>query len=242
MMRTQAAAVFAALLISGCTLNVGNRGGPVERPGEMIEETESVELTKAERVNVELQMGAGKLEVEGGAAKLMEADFAYNIPSWKPEIHFEETGFRGRLTVKQGSGSAVMGQSRNEWRIRLSDKTTLDLDIKCGAGDGLLDLRGIDLRSVSVKMGAGRVDMDLRSEYKHDFDVNVEGGVGEATIRLPKGLPVEARAQGGIGEIEVRGLTKEEDNLWVSAGSGSDRPAIRLNVKGGVGAIKIYAD
>ncbi len=241
-MRTQAAAVFAALLMSGCTLNVGNRGGPVERPGEMIEETESVELTKAERVNVELQMGAGKLEVEGGAAKLMEADFAYNISSWKPEIHFEETGFRGRLTVKQGSGSAVMGKARNEWRIRLSDKTTLDLDIKCGAGDGLLDLRGIDLRSVSVKMGAGRVDMDLRSEYKHDFDVNVEGGVGEATIRLPKGLPVEARAQGGLGEIEVRGLTKEEDNLWVSAGSGSDRPAIRLNVKGGVGAIKIYAD
>ncbi|MCL4793763.1 MAG: hypothetical protein KJZ84_04340 [Bryobacteraceae bacterium] len=236
------ALVAAAVVAAGCNIRVGDGRGPVERPGPLVEESETVELTQAEIVQVELQLGAGKIEVEGGADNLMEADFRYNIPSWKPEIHFEETGFRGRLTVKQGSGSAIMGKATNEWRVRLSDKAPIDLEVTCGAGDGRLDLRGMNLRSVNVKMGAGRVDLDLRSEYQRDFDVNMEGGVGDATIHLPRGLPVEAQARGGIGKIDVRGLTKEEDNLWVSAGSGSDRPAIRLNVKGGVGAIKIYAD
>jgi hypothetical protein len=232
------------LLGTGCTVNVGERGGPLQRPGELIELTETVELTRAEMVQVELSMGAGELLVEGGAAdaKLMEGDFDYNIESWKPEIRYEEAGFRGRLTVKQGSGSATMGKAKNRWDIRLSNQPPMDLEVRCGAGESKLDLRGLNLRSVNVKMGAGRVEIDLRSEHHRDFEVNVEGGVGEATIRLPKVLPVEASAKGGLGNINVTGLVKDGDGYWVSEAKGRDKAGIRLNVKGGIGEINIHAE
>lgn len=234
--------VVLAAAATGCVLNVGGGRGPVETPGKLTELTESVELPQAEMVSVELGMAAGELTVQGGAAKLMEGRFEYNIPAWKPDIRYEESGFRGRLTVKQGAGTAVMGETQNRWAIRFSEKPPIDLEVKCGAGESKLDLRGLNLRSVQVKMGAGRVEIDLRSEHQRDFEVNVEGGVGEATIRLPKALPVEARARGGIGKIHVEGLVKEEDGLWVSGAKGRDKSGIRLNVKGGIGEINIYAE
>jgi hypothetical protein len=229
-----------ALWLTGCSIKVGGDGGRLERPGEVVETVESVELPKAELVQVDLTMGAGKLVVEGGAKKLMEGEFRYNVASWKPEIRFEETGVRGSLSVKQGAGTA-MGEARNEWHIRLADATPIDLAVNCGAGEGELDLRGLNLRSVQVRMGAGRLDLDLRSEYAKDLEASVEGGVGEATIYLPKGRPVEARAEGGIGKIKVQGLNKEGD-LWVSGNEGRDKPVIRLQVKGGIGGINIYAE
>lgn len=225
-----------------CTVNVGGSRGPAERPGATIRETKSVERTKAEIVDVDISLGAGELNIQGGARGLMDAEFIYNIASWQPEIHYEDSGFRGRLTVKQGAGSASMGKTVNEWHIRLADEVPVDLNVTCGAGDSRLDLRGLNLRSVNTKLGAGRVEMDLRAEHHRDFEVNVEGGVGEATIRVPRGIPIEAAAKGGLGKINVTGLTRAEDGVWVSGTRGKDKPAIRINVKGGIGEINIHAE
>lgn len=231
-----------AFAFGGCRISVGDGGGKEEAPGELLETTESIEMGKADMVQVDLRMGAGELQVEGGAGKLMEGDFAYNVAAWKPEVRYEESGFRGRLTVNQGKGTATLGEMQNRWTVRLSNRAAIDLGVHCGAGESRLDLRGLNLRSVNVKMGAGQVEMDLRGEYAKDVDVNVEGGVGEATIRVPKGVPVEAVAKGGLGEIRVEGLRRGEDGRWVSEAKGRDKAGIRLNVRGGIGQINIRAE
>ncbi len=43
-------------------------------------------MDDSESVRVDMRMGAGDLRVTDGAAKLVRADFAYSIPSWKPEV------------------------------------------------------------------------------------------------------------------------------------------------------------
>jgi hypothetical protein len=58
--------------------------------GEMTYESEVVELGKAEEVRVNLQMGAGELNIDSGAESLMEADFVYNVASWSPEISYSD--------------------------------------------------------------------------------------------------------------------------------------------------------
>jgi hypothetical protein len=235
---------LTAVLAAGpaCTVNVGGSRGPAERPGATIRESKSVERSKAEMVDVEIRLGAGELNIQGGARGLMDAEFSYNIASWQPEVHYEDAGFRGRLSVKQGAGSATMGKAVNEWHIRLADEVPVDLTVICGAGENKLDLRGLNLRSVNTKIGAGSVEIDLRAEHHRDFEVNVEGGVGEATIWLPRGIPIEASAKGGLGKINVTGLTRAEDGVWVSDVRGKDKPAIRVTAKGGIGEINIYAE
>ena len=37
----------------------------------------------------------------------MDADFAYNVPSWKPVVHYESSSFRGQLTIEQPHGVSM---------------------------------------------------------------------------------------------------------------------------------------
>jgi hypothetical protein len=47
-----------------------------------------VDLKDARSVGADLRMGAGELNVTGGTDALMEADFAYNVADWKPDVSY----------------------------------------------------------------------------------------------------------------------------------------------------------
>ncbi|MCP5115794.1 MAG: hypothetical protein GY953_33615 [bacterium] len=204
-------------------------------------ESESVEIGKAELVTAEISMPAGELEVASGAEKLLEGDFTFTAPELRPEVSYQETGFRGRLKLQSSAGKGVIlrGQHTNHWKVRLNKDTPLDLHIKLGAGEGNLELSGLDLRSVDVEMGAGEMGLDLTGgEWTRDFDVKIRGGVGEANVRVPNDVGVVAEAAGGIGEIQVRGMRKRGDQ-WYNDAYGESPATIRLDVKGGIGEINI---
>ncbi|MEO8661742.1 MAG: toast rack family protein [Bryobacteraceae bacterium] len=228
---------LAPLLLSltACTFNVGQ---PV---GETRTETRSVDLPKAEIVHAEIKMAAGELTLRGGAEKLMEGEFRYNVDSWKPEVKYEQTGFRGQLSVAQTGASGTTGTVVNNWTVKLNDSMATDLDASLGAGEARLDLGGLTLRSVNVKMGAGQTEIKFSSAPKHSFDLNIRGGVGEATVRIPKDVGAIAKAKGGIGEISVHGMTKEADS-WVNESYGRAKVAVRVDVQGGIGQINIYSE
>ena len=232
----QTALIGSLVAMAGCNLS-----NELVTTGKEVTESKSVEKDKAEMVKVDLQIAAGELRLSGGAEKLMEGDFTYNVDKWKPEIRYDGSSFRGNLTIKQNGGTATMGNAKNEWNIRLSDAVPMDISIKMGAGESKLKLGDIKLRSVEVHLGAGRCEMDLRGEPDKSYDATIRGGVGEATIYVPKDVGVVAEAKGGLGEIKVRGLEKDGDS-YRNAAYGKAKTTIRLNVSGGIGAINIFGD
>jgi hypothetical protein len=190
---------------------------------------------------VALELRAGELHVDSGAKELMEAEFTYNVSSWKPEVRFDRSGFRSTLSIKQGGSTATMGSAKNEWRLKLNDGIPIDFSLHCGAGENRLNLGQLDLRDVEVHIGAGRVELDLTGRPpKHDYSVSIHGGVGEAVVRLPADIGVVATASGGLGEIEVHGLEKQGGE-WRSGASGKGKSTIHLDVHGGIGKITIDA-
>jgi hypothetical protein len=201
-------------------------------------ESHSVDLDKSELVHVELKMGAGELNVRGGSAKQMEAEFRYSRPGTKPEVRYESSGFRGHLVVEEPSHVHHGGNSDYRWDVRLNDEKPIDLEVHFGAGEGRLDVGSLTLRSLDVHMGVGQLRVDLRGTPKNDYNVNVHGGVGEATIYLPSGVGVVAEATGGIGGINARGLQKREGR-YVNDEYGHAKTTIRLDVRGGIGAINL---
>lgn len=229
--------------LSGCRVNTYG-DGRTDEPGETIRESNTVALAKAEgvdRVRVALDLHAGELHVDSGAKELMEAEFTYNVPSWKPEVRFDRSGFRSSLSIKQGGSTATLGSTRNEWRLKLNDGIPIDFSLHCGAGENRLNLGQLDLRDVDVHIGAGRVELDLTGRQpKHDYSVSVHGGVGEAVVRLPSDAGVIATASGGLGEIEVNGLEKQGGE-WRSGASGKGKSTIHVDVHGGIGKITIDA-
>src|SRR5678816_553518 len=133
----------AIVLASAC-------GGQGEPAGEMKTVTQSIDPGKAQSVAVTLEMNAGELKVEGGAAKLMDATFRFNVPSWEPKIDYAD-GDRGTLHVTQAGSSNSFGNSTNDWNVRLSDTVPMAVSASIGAGEATLNLGAMNLQRVEVK-------------------------------------------------------------------------------------------
>jgi hypothetical protein len=225
---------LSALTLLGCVVST-NGTGPMQY------ESRAIDRDAAERVRVNLDIGAGDLKVSSGTKRLMQAYFNYNVPDLKPETHYSTAGGIGELRVEQPPHRNHFNDLKYEWDLRLSDLVPLDIHVNFGAGEAQLDLGGLDLRSVQLDMGVGKLDMDLRGNPKHDYNVRVSGGVGEATLRLPENVGIEARASGGIGDVNVRGLRKEGGH-WVNDAYNEPGVKIHVEVEGGIGSIRLIAE
>jgi hypothetical protein len=218
-------------VLAGCT-----DGGRIGQPEH---ESKVLELDKSELTRVELKIGAGELRVGGGSPKLMEADFDYSTPGWKPKVEYHSTGVRSDIEVSNPPGNFPHG--KNNWSLRFNDSTLIDLVVQMGAGESHLNLGSLNLRSVAFNLGAGEMNVDLRGNPKRSYDVQINGGVGQATVYLPASVGISATAVGGIGEVNVRGLEKR-NGRWINAGHENSPVTIRLDVKGGVGQIDLIAE
>src|ERR1700693_124513 len=163
-----------ALCLTGCVL---------ESTGPTRHESSSIDLGSAERLAVELHMGAGNLNIRGNAPaqKLAQTDFTYNIEAWKPEVRYTNSSARSTLNITQpGTNHAHMGDTKYDWTLALNNDVPVELTVHFGAGEAHLDLGSLPLRGVEVHMGVGSLQMDLRGKPKHDYDVQFHGGSGEA--------------------------------------------------------------
>jgi hypothetical protein len=226
----------ALVVLSGCVIE-GSHGGPVQYSSE------NVEMDDSESVRVEMRMGAGDLRVTDGAAKLVRADFAYSIPSWKPEVRSSHSGKQCTVIIEQPgkNHTTTLGKMKYSWDVQLNKKVPVDLALHFGAGQARLDLGSLQLRGVEIDMGVGQLDLDLRGAPKHGYNVGIHGGIGEATVRLPADAGIYAEAHGGIGSIKVRGL-QQEDGHWVSPTYDRAENKIRIDIQGGIGQINVIAD
>ncbi len=227
--------VFVAVVVSA-----GGCGQQRQQVGELQRDTREVPANDARSVRARLEMGAGELNVSGGAGALMEANFAYNVADWKPRVGYDVGGERGELSVKQGGGGSARldGGARNEWDVSLNDEVPTDLVVQVGAGESVLDLDSLALTGLDLQMGAGKATVDLTGDYRQDFDATIEGGVGEATVMLPSEIGVRARAEGGLGKVDARGLTREGDS-YVNEAYRDSEVTLNVDVQGGVGEINL---
>ena len=207
--------------------------------GDLKMESKSVELGRAETVSVELKIGVGELRVSGGAKKLLEADFLYNVPPWKPEVKYEVQGSQGLLSIKQPNfGSNAIGNTRNEWNLSLNDAVPMDLKIECGVGKSNFELGGLMLTGLDVQTGVGETTLDLIGDWKRDLRATVKGGIGELTLRVPDKIGVRVQAEKAIGSIHSTGLRKE-DNAYVNDAFGKSKVTLDFHIQAGIGEIRL---
>ena len=226
--------IFVMLLLTGCISRA--------RVGELVTESQSVELGDARAARVEIDFGAGDLEVNGGAEKLLEADFTYNVARLKPEVAYAG----GRLVVRQPevSGMPVLqdiNDFRNEWSLRLNDKTPVDLRINIGAGTSDLQLAGLLLTRLNVNLGAGISTVDLSGDWKDDLDVTIDTGLADITVRLPSDFGVRVEVDTGPTSVEASGL-RQNGNVYTNDAYDVSEVTLQVHMKAGVGRITLEVD
>jgi hypothetical protein len=229
-------------------------------PGDVLTEDKSVGTQGAQSARVELRMGAGKVNVRGGALDLMNATFSYNVSAWKPIIDYVVTNDQGSLLVREPSGTySFTSKYRYEWDIRLNSSTPIDLEVKAGAGNAILDLSDMMVRtltvdagaasasitgspkamtSMDVKTGVGLVNIDLTGDWKNSATVHVNGGVGSIKLVVPRNVGVTVDAKRGIGSISTPGFTRD-GNTYRNTAYGSSAITLSIDLNVGVGSVTI---
>jgi hypothetical protein len=260
-MITKNAKGIALLAMVAVLLTAGGCASGV-RVGRLQTESETVELGDATSVRVEIDMGAGELEVAGGAAELLEADFTYNVAELKPEVDYSG----GTLTVRTpdvetGIGSLLdITDYRYEWDLRLNDDVPMELqvnvgagqtnlrlgslsltrlDVAGGAGEVLVDLSGSDsLTRLDIGGGAGALTLDLTGAWQNDLEATIGGGVGKRILILPRDTGVRVKVDVGVGGVVAAGFTKEGE-YYTNDAYGQSEVTLNLEVAGGVGETEL---
>jgi hypothetical protein len=221
-------------LVPACVVS-GGGGGPMQ------EKTETVPLECIQSAEISLNISAGETIVRGAdSADLLAGVFRYNRVRLEPDINVVR-GLDGkaRVTVRhRRHGGTTFGHVRNTWDLTLSNRVPLDLDLDCGAGESNLDLRGLDLRSLTIDMGVGSLKADLTGERTRDLKVTVDGGVGEATFELPATVGVRAEIDGGLGSVHAPGFTKS-GRVYTNEAWGKAAASITVSVDAGIGSVNL---
>ena len=212
------------------------------RVGALRSESETVELGDASSVRVQIELGAGDLQVTGGAEKLVEADFTYNVAELKPDVEYTD----GTLVVRQPESRGLPAlrdftDFRNEWGLRLNDAVPMDLRVDVGAGAGDLRLSGLSLTGLHITLGAGTSMIDLSGDWMRDLNVTVNAGAGDITVRLPRDVGARVKVNAGLGTIETRGLEQNE-NMYTNAAYGESEITLQVDIDAGLGQINLEVD
>ena len=227
--------LFIALLLASCSSDD-------VRVGELRTESKSVELGDARPVLVKMVLGAGDLVVSGGAEKLLEADFTYNVAKLKPEVEFtdgtlvvQHPDVRGYRTLQD------IRDFRNEWDLRLNNDVPMNLSLDMGAGTSDLQLAGLSLTGLAVNLGAGNYTVDLSGDWARDLDVTIKAGAANITLRLPRDVGVRVEVEAGVGRIEASGL-KQDWNVYTNEAYGTSEKTMQVDIEAGIGQINLEVE
>ncbi len=250
------------LLLAGLAAGVSGGCGETAEPGDLVEETHTLELKGAKRVNARIEMGLGKIAIRGGSDDMLDAEFVYNVQDWKPVIEYDVGNGLGELVIRQHEGKTrSFGRgTRCEWDLRFGAKAPLDLSMDVGAGECRLDLEGLPVSSLDLKFGAGDVDLmiggsstlgdlaleagaadimlDLMGDWDVDLDARIKAGVGKITIDLPEDVGVRVETSKGIGKVGMSGL-RRKGGYYVNEAYGHSKSTLYIKVETGIGAIDL---
>lgn len=193
-------AVLAILLLTSmaCSINIGDP--KISTQDEQVFEINQPIPDDRESSELEIAMGAGRLNISGGSEEWISGEINYNVSLWNPEIYSKVNGIKISQETKNQIGIPD-NKIINDWNIQLGDHPT-DLEINAGAYQGDLDFSGVPLTRLSISDGAsqGKVLFDSLNPVEM---ISLHYATGASQVDLI-----------GLGNANVK-------NIYFDAGPGS---------------------
>lgn len=210
--------LLASMLAAALACNVATT-----KVGSLQTETQTVEQGDATEVRVNVDMGLGELNLGGGAQSLLQADFAYNVADWKPEVSYSVSDGSGRLGIDQPDDN-MSGIPDDDityrWTLKFNNETPLDMNVDMGAGKSTMDFSDLTLTDLHVQTGAGDVDLVVGTQQLNR--ASIETGVGETNVQFGGGRLDDLSFKMGAGSvvIDLRGTWESDMIATIGGGLG----------------------
>lgn len=228
------AVMAGALWLAG----VGLPGGQVVT-GDQIE----FGLQGATRAQVQILPSVGTITLDRleNSAALLTGIVPASTPNQKILQEFTKSGEVARLKL-ESSGTQFFfptaRQNESTWKLELTPTVPVNLEVNFGAGDGTIDLSGLQIPNLNFKMGVGLATITLPD--KGIVNAKIEGGVGTITILVPAGTAVLLNADTALVARSLpAGYLKQGQNAYVSPNYDSAENKVILDVGLAIGTVTI---
>lgn len=194
-----ATSAITLLILAGCFLT----------PGDLITDTDSIAMDTIDSLYTILDIGVGELNISGGSADIMEAEFTYNIKRWEPVVEYDNNNDYGRLNITQPETDnfITFGTGTNRWDLFFNDSIATYMTINSGTAEMDLLLSTLALKGLKIDGGTGNIYADLNGDWDYDLDVTVESGTGNIELDLPAAMGISVVINTGTGTISANGFT-----------------------------------
>lgn len=233
---------FLLVVLTGSSGCIPTRGSRAERTGKTQREMLLQPIGEARSAIICLRMGAGEVNLSGGALGLLDGALSYNIPDWKPRVSYDVIGHhQGMLTVSQPTGAHsnfYNNRVHYAWDLRVNKELPIGISLGMHAGRADLDLAGTALTNLDVRMGVGNLEIDLSGNWEHNLAVSIEDRVGTTTVRLPRHIGVRVFVGPGLRKVDAIDF-KQDRNYYFNDAYGSARITVEMRIDQDLGEIKL---
>ncbi len=208
------------------------------RPVTGVEEVITVDLQGARQASVEIEHGAGQVEVTGGAPPGAALTVSRGVGM---EVSSRLEGDRLAVKVECGPSFApVVGPESGVWRFRLTDEVPLTLSVESGASQITLDLQDLPVTYCKLEAGASRVTLIPPARVASAL-LDVEAGAAALNVRIPEGVAARIRLKDDLTarNIDLGRFPHLEGGVYQSADYDTAAYRVEINLEAGVSSVQI---
>lgn len=204
--------------------------------GRMKHITEEIDADGAERIVLEVDLGAGEFHITtDDIAFAAVIDIEYNPRRTEYDISYEVKRSTGYLTLESSNRSHTnLDTDDNVWDIVLSTRYETSLNIEIGACEAEIDLGGIPLQELSIEVGAASGVIEFSKPNPTRLrELSIEAGASSLElISFGNANFDEFNFSGGVGsfELDLRGEYNGESEIEIEIGLGSADIILPLGV------------
>lgn len=200
-----------------------------------------IPLESARQADLVVEHGGGRLDLRasGMDTNLLSGTFVGGV-----ESDIRRTGDRVSIRLRPPDtmfffGPWSAGQRGFEWRFTLSPSVDLNLVLKTGAGESIVDLTGLRVTDLRIETGASSTNLVL-PDRAGLTRVEIHAGVAGVDVRIPAGVAARIKTQTGISSVSIDPARfPRTGDLYVSPDFETAANRVEMRVEAGVGSIRI---
>ena len=200
-------------------------------------ETFSIPLQGAKEAHLEINHGAGQIELSAGANT---GDFLTGLAGVAMDHSSHLDGDKLEARINAGpSFMPFIGPEGGIWQFRLNPDLPISLDIDGGASRLNLDLQKLQVKYLSFDGGASRITLTLPASVEN-MVADLEAGAASIELNVPQGLGLRLRLKSvGTVRLDESRFIRREGRIYQSTDYETAKYRAEVNIEGGATSITV---
>jgi hypothetical protein len=209
------------------------------------------------QAQVDLELNCGTLNLSMADGSGWRAETAVENGEDQPSL----SGGPSSLEIRSDNRGLPFDHGNQAWTIQLGRDVTYDFSATLNAGDSKIDAGDATFGSLDLQTNAGSVDVLLGGAQVADLGLQLNAGsanvvadaesdlagslqanAGSINLCVPDGVGLQITVKSSVAfshNLEARGLDRQGDDTWVSAGFSSAAHKIVLEVEGNAASFNL---